>query len=155
MTLLLMFWVCGSIVICLALLSVAARRVPRMDEQMAAGYEPALQQAGAVALRKAKTVYPSSWAEPSAPPPPVGAVESVQAQAAGPSLSLRASPDLPPGMGRGQFSPPQCGGKPGHSGDQIRVSGVRSGVRAATQSVPRRRGVTSEETVELIGAIYD
>jgi len=39
---------------CLAFLSVASRRVPGVDEQMAAECEPALRQDPGVVLQKAK-----------------------------------------------------------------------------------------------------
>ena len=54
MTILLIIWVCGSMALCLAFLGAAARRVPRLDEQMAAGAEAALGQQTAVELGKAK-----------------------------------------------------------------------------------------------------
>jgi len=54
MGILLIIWVCASMALCLAFLSVAARRVPHMDEEMAAGGEAAMRQETAVALGKAK-----------------------------------------------------------------------------------------------------
>jgi hypothetical protein len=54
MAILLIIWVFASMALCLAFLSVAARRVPRMDEQMAAGGEAAMRQQMAVVLGKAK-----------------------------------------------------------------------------------------------------
>ncbi len=44
LTVLLVAWVCGSIALCLALLSAAARPAPRMAEQMAAEGEPVLRE---------------------------------------------------------------------------------------------------------------
>jgi hypothetical protein len=51
MTILLISWVCASMALCLVFLSVAARQVPRMDEQLVANGQPALRQETAVVLK--------------------------------------------------------------------------------------------------------
>ena len=58
MTILLISWVCASAAFLLALLSVAARRAPRIDEPMAAGCQPALRQKTAGVLEKPAAAYP-------------------------------------------------------------------------------------------------
>jgi|WetSurMetagenome_2_1015567.scaffolds.fasta_scaffold473443_2 hypothetical protein len=54
MAILLIIWVCASMALCLAFVSVAARRVPRMDEQMAAEGGATVRQQTAVASGRAK-----------------------------------------------------------------------------------------------------
>ena len=69
MIILLIGWVCASMILCLAFLRVVARQVPRMDEQMTAGCEPDLRPQRAVVLEKAKTAHAASWSKLPSPPP--------------------------------------------------------------------------------------
>ena len=62
MATLLISWACTSTAFCLAFLRVAARPVPRMDEQMAGGREPASRPEPGVALEKVNTASPPAEA---------------------------------------------------------------------------------------------
>ena len=67
MAILLISWVCASTAFCLAFLSVAARRAPRVDEQMAAECEPVLRREPGVVLHKAKPATLSAEAALASP----------------------------------------------------------------------------------------
>ncbi len=67
MIVLLIFWVCASSVLCLALLGVAARRAPRVGEQPAVDCDLALEPEMAVELQQAKPACRPCWA--ILPPP--------------------------------------------------------------------------------------
>jgi len=62
MVILLISWACISSVFCLAFLSVVARPVPRMGEQMAPRRELTLTQGVAVVLTNVKTASPPAEA---------------------------------------------------------------------------------------------
>jgi hypothetical protein len=66
MAIVLISWVCISMVICLAFLAAAARPLPRMDEEMAAGSETSSQEGVSAALQKGRLApQPSQGAIPS------------------------------------------------------------------------------------------
>jgi hypothetical protein len=61
MAIMLISWVCASVVFCLAFLGAAVRPAPRFDEAMAAGSTGGLQQQEiGVALQDARLVSPGS-----------------------------------------------------------------------------------------------
>ncbi len=68
MIVLLISWVCGSVVLCLALLGIAARAVPRPEEQTAAGRDPALGREPAIGLGETKPTSRPAWIIPAPPP---------------------------------------------------------------------------------------
>ena len=57
---LLIIWVSGSVVLCLAFLAAAARRVPRMDEAVVTGSQGAAGQQGGLAGGKTTGCVPLS-----------------------------------------------------------------------------------------------
>jgi len=155
MTILLIFWVCASLSLCLAFLSVAARQMPRLDEQMAAGCELAVRQETAVALGKAKTAYPPSWSKLPSPLLHAKTEKSIHAQPDGPFLSLPSIPVFHPGMERSCLSSRWYSGNPENYRVEIKAPSVRTGARPVAQNVPQKQTVSSEERVKTIGAIYD
>lgn len=155
MTILLVFWVCASMALCLALLSVAARQVPRMDEETAAGCEPALRRETAVALGQAKTAYPPSWSKLPSAPLHAQTEKSIHVESDDPLMSLRSIPVFHAGMAGSRLWPRWYDGNPENCRVEIRAPAVGTGARAESQHVPPRQPVSSEERVETFGAIYD
>jgi len=155
MTMLLIGWVCASIVLCLAFLSMAARQVPHMDEHMATGRECALRQEAAIALENVTADFAPSWSRIPLPAIQAKPKQSMQVQ---PDESVVSFPSLPvsqPGMRRSRFSPRWHGGNTEDPRLETGAAGVRNGARPGARNVPRRQTVDREERVELIGAIYD
>jgi hypothetical protein len=143
MTILLIVWVCASMALCLAFLSVAARRVPRMEEQMAAGGELALRQATAVALGQAKTAYYPLWSKLPAPPLHAKTEKSIHSQPDDPLVSRPSIPVLHPGLGRSCLWPGWYGGDPGNYRVEIGTPGVRTGANPVAENLPPRQAVSS------------
>ena len=102
---LLIFWVCASTVLCLAILGVAARKVPRLDEEMAAEGEPALRQETAVALGMPETAYAASWSKLASAPLHAQEGKLIHVQPDDLLLSLPSIPVLHPGRAQSCLSP--------------------------------------------------
>ena len=91
---LLIFWVCTSLFLCLALLGAAARRVPRMDDQMAAAGELHLRPEAAVALDQVQTTGSPAGAKLRSAPASAKTAASVRLNLPGLDLSAREVPLL-------------------------------------------------------------
>ena len=143
MIILLISWACASVVICLAFLRVAARQVPRIEEQMAAGCEPPSRQPTAVAVRKTTMVYPPPWSKFPSPRLQAKREKAIQAQLDDPLLSPPSIPLVRPGMGRSRVSPGWDGGDPAEYRVEFSAPGVSVGARAVAQTVLQRQAVNS------------
>jgi hypothetical protein len=155
MTILLIFWVCASLALCVAFLSVAARQVPRMEETMAAGCEPARRPATPVALAKAQMAHPPLWSRPPSPPLQVQTEESIHLQLDDPFFSLPSIPAAQAGMGRACLSASAGGGKPQNHRLETKAPGAKTGAGPATQNVPHSHAVSSEKRAEPFEVVYD
>jgi hypothetical protein len=83
---LVIFWVSTSVFVCLALLGAAARRVPRLDDQMTAAAEPVLVPQAAVASDQVETTCTLARAKPRS--------TSARAMPQPPTPLLLPDPDL-------------------------------------------------------------
>jgi hypothetical protein len=133
MTILLIFWVCASMVVCLALLSVAARQIPRIDELMAAGAGPASGREAAVVLGQVKSACPPSGSKLPAPPLHAQTEKSIRVQPDDPLPSVPSIPVLDPGMGRSCACPRWRGRDLENHPVEVRAPGEITGARSVAQ----------------------